>query len=117
MNTDIYHLKLATGDEIVGFIAGVTDDNITIEYPVMLERYKETGYQFSKWFPFSAEVKTHTISKLFVISCSDLEESVKQNYVMYALSIAKSEGHKDLPYPDQDIDDILDELEEDPTVH
>lgn len=118
MRNDIYHLKLSTGDEIVGFVNGTTDDFITIEYPVSIERYKETGYQFSRWFPFSAKTKTHTINRLFVISASDLEESIKHNYIMYALSISKSMGNLgDIPYPDLDHETIAEESADDEIIH
>lgn len=113
---EIAHLKLSTGDEIVGFVAAISEDFYTVEYPVLLERYKETGYQFSRWFPFSVNTKSHTIAHDFIISCSDVDESVKQNYIMYALSISKDTTQNEIPYPDVDYDELV-ETPDDPIVH
>ena len=117
---DIMHVKLVNGEDIVAFVSSLTESFLQVEYPVRMDRYKETGYQFSKWFPFSVDTKVHTIRADFVLGMSDLEDSVRQNYVMYALSEAKldreANDQEPIPYPEE-YDDIDSETELDPIIH
>jgi len=106
---DVAHVKLCNGEDLVSFISDTTDNTMTLEHPVKLSKYKETGYQFVKWFPFSVTTNTHIINKKDILSFSDVEEAVKHNYILYAVQSRLTKNtESDLDFSDLEEDIDLD---------
>lgn len=107
---DVVHIKLCNGEDLVSFISDTTEDTMTLEHPVALTRYKETGYQFVKWFPFSVNINTHVISTKDIVSFSDVEEAVKHNYILYAVQsklTKNKESDLDFSELEEDLEDKI----------
>jgi hypothetical protein len=102
MDTDynelnIKHIKLSSGDEILGLIAGVEKGMIHIEYPVIIDMVGD-AYMLADYMPTSAK-NIITLYTSHVVAMSDVFESVKHEYVKYCLGMTEEpEPEEDNPF-------------------
>lgn len=86
---NIRNFKLINGDNIIALVSNDNRDNYMIERPVSVYSTMIGGYQFTPWFPFS-EQKRYSIDKHNIIDSSSVVDSIKKEYIKYALSAQKA---------------------------
>ena len=86
---NIRNFKLINGDNIIALVSSDNPDNYLVERPISVYSTMIGGYQFSPWFPFS-EQKRYTIDKHNIMTSSSVVDSMKKEYIKYALSAQKA---------------------------
>ena len=86
---NIRNFKLINGDNIIALVSSNNEHNYMLERPVAVYSTMVGGYQFAPWFPFSDQ-KRYTLDKSTIIGDSGVVETIKKEYVKYALSASKA---------------------------
>jgi len=105
---DIKHFKLASGDEVIGLIAGLkkTMGVLYLEHPVRVEAGMES-FLMADYMP-TAKDNIVAFSMTHVVAQSDVTESVKEAYINFCLKSAEYQYDVE-PYSDDWTEDEYDE--------
>lgn len=107
---DVRHFKLMNGESVVGLVSVNNESNYIIERPVLIEKSMIGTWSFTPWFPFS-ETKSFKIEKDHILQNVPVADSVKYNYVQFALRM--SEAHITSPEDNSDLErQLYDEYED-----
>jgi hypothetical protein len=117
---NIRHMKLVSGDEIIGLVRDVEVDRLSVivERPLLIHTDLDVGtgrerYYLSDYMPVSKTSITHFSSMHIVAQC-EVNESVKETYLKYCLNY-ETDGV--IERDDEIPDDAYDDLEDDTTFH
>ena len=92
---NIRHLKLSSGEEVIGLIAGVDVKKqlVHIERPVSLSSAYEDDYErfyLLDWMPIS-KTNITAISSQHIIAQTEVNTDMKENYIRFVTNSANRE--------------------------
>jgi hypothetical protein len=101
---NIRHIKLTSGDEIIGLIAGIDVPNqlVHIERPMAIHSHyagDKESYYLTEWMPVAKSNISH-ISSVHIIAQSEVTDDMKENYIRFCLN--KKDTQYDDLYEDEE---------------
>ena len=97
----IHHIKLASGDEILGLVSSVEKGMMYVEYPVLVD-ILEDAYMMADYMP-TAKNNLVTFYTSHVVAMSDVLDSIKEQYIKYCIGVIQESTIED-----EDVDDMYD---------
>ena len=118
-NVNIKIIKLSNSEEIISLVNRVEKDNIVLESPMLLNvvisDYDKYTYYLTNWMPMSND-QIINVSINNIIAYSNVNNSIKENYVRASLSFKDSATERNDYFDDTYDDDTYDDDDEEDSI-
>ena len=118
-NVNIKIIKLSNSEEIISLVNRVEKDNIVLELPMLLNvvisDYDKYTYYLTNWMPMSND-QIINVSINNIIAYSNVNNSIKENYVRASLSFKDSATERNDYFDDTYDDDTYDDDDEEDSI-